>query len=288
MTSSTALRILAVTGGHRIDTDAFTGMLATVCGERGWVFAHAVQPSAQAWLTTRHADSFDAILCYDLPGIALSRGSTPTAVGPDSRVTSDLVDLLEYGQGMVFLHHALAGFPGWDGWAGVLGGRYHYAPATLRGIPVPDDGYRYASYTARVLATDHPVCAGITDFALEDELYCCPMFGDEVVPLLATDADPSADLFRSTLREVLGTGEDEPWVHPPASDLIAWAKVAGRSPIAYLQPGDGPATLAHPTFQRLVGNALAWVASADAHRWAAENRKPIDPMPTTTSSAQEE
>lgn len=287
MTHSEGLRVLAVTGGHRIDVEAFTSMLATVCGERGWVFAHAVQPSAQAWLSTRHAGSFDAILCHDLPGLALARGTAPAAVGPDPPVAADLVGLLESGQGMVFLHHALAGFPGWDGWADVLGGRYHYAPATLRGVPVPDDGYRYASYTARVLATDHPVCAGIADFELDDELYCCPVFTDEVVPLLATDADPSSDLFRPTLREVLGTGEDESWVHAPASDLIAWAKVAGRSPIAYLQPGDGPATFAHPAFQRLIANALEWVASPNAHQWANENRTSIDPM-ATTSSAQKE
>ena len=44
------MRVLAVTGGHRVDLDAFTGMLAGICAERGWVFAHAVQPAAQDWL----------------------------------------------------------------------------------------------------------------------------------------------------------------------------------------------------------------------------------------------
>ena len=67
-------------------------------------------------------------------------------------VARRLSELLEAGQGFVFLHHALAGWPAWPGWAEVLGGRYHYAPASLRGRDWPDSGFRYARYTARVAA----------------------------------------------------------------------------------------------------------------------------------------
>ena len=115
----------------------------------------------------------------------------------------DLHDLLAAGQGIVFLHHALAGWPGWPGWAEVLGGRYHYAPAQLRGASWPDSGFRYAAYTARWSIPPIPVCAGVDDFALADELYCCPVFEDDVVPLLRADASPGE--FRETFHEVLGT-----------------------------------------------------------------------------------
>jgi hypothetical protein len=121
------------------------------------------------------------------------------------------------------------------------------------------------------------VCAGVADFAIDDELYCCPVFEDEVVPLLRTDADLSPSLFCETYREVLGIQADgTAWVHPPASRLLGWAKSAGRSPVVYLQPGDGPATFGHPQMRRLVGNALAWVASPEAHRWAAARETPVD------------
>ena len=106
-----------------------------------------------------------------------------------------LHDLLEAGQGIVFLHHALAGWPGWPAWAEVLGGRYHYAPAELRGQCWPDSGFRYAEYIARVVDADHPVCVGVEDFALADELYCCPVFEADVVPLMRADA-PSRSLPR--------------------------------------------------------------------------------------------
>jgi type 1 glutamine amidotransferase len=270
------VRVLAVTGGHRIDLDAFTGMLAGICAERGWVFAHAVQPVAQDWLGPEHLGAFDAVLCYDLPGLVLKRGTPPEPVPVASSVASRLAALLEAGQGFVFLHHALAGWPAWPGWAEVLGGRYHYAPASLRGVDWPDSGFRYARYTVRVVDPGHPVCAGVGEFELDDELYCCPVFADDVVPLLRAAAVPGP--FRQTYREVLGTlGSGPAWEHPPASDLIGWAKSAGRSPVVYLQPGDGPDTFAHPGYRRLVANALDWVSSASAHEWAARHATRLEP-----------
>lgn len=266
------MRVLAVTGGHRVDLDAFRALLAAVCDERGWTFAHAVQPDAQRWFTPEHRGAFDAILCHDIPGLTLQRGTPPTAVGPSEQVARDVAGLLDAGQGMVFLHHALAGWPGWEGWADVLGGRYHYAPGRLRGEAWPDSGYRHTHYTVSPEA--HPVTDGVEPFELDDELYRCPVFEDDVVPLLrATDAGPGE--FRQTFHEVLGTADPPAWTHPPASDLVGWAKPAGRSPLVYLQPGDGPGTFAHPAFRRLLGNALAWVASDEAHTWAAENRTTI-------------
>jgi uncharacterized protein len=271
------MRVLAVTGGHRVDMDAFTGMLAGICAERGWGFTHAVQPAAQEWLGPEHRETFGAILCHDVPGLVLRRGTPPRPLVPSSLVASRLCELLEEGQGFVFLHHALAGWPAWPGWAEVLGGRYHYAPASLRGRDWPDSGFRYAKYTARVCASEHPVCAGVEDFELSDELYCCPVFDSDVVPLLRADADDGS--FRETYYEVLGVPRPGPaWEHPPASDLIGWAKSAGRSPVVYLQPGDGPDTFVHPVFRRLLANALEWVSSTAAHEWAGRHPTQISPV----------
>ena len=59
--------------------------------------------------------------------------------------------------------------------------------------------------------------------------------------------------------------------------LIGWAKSAGRSPVVYLQPGDGPDTFGQPAYRRLVANALEWVSSAAARAWAAEYPTQIMP-----------
>lgn len=253
-------------------------MMTSICTERGWLWAHAHQPSAQRWLGPSSAGEWDAVLCHDLPGLRLKRGEAPAAVGPDDAVRADLVELLRRGQGLVFMHHALAGWPAWDGWARALGGRFLYAPGSLRGTRWPSSGTRITRYTARIVGPDHPVCEGVDDFELTDELYCCPVFADEVVPLMRTDADLDRRLFISTYEHVLHGAEAAPdcSAHPPASDLIGWAKVAERSPVIYLQPGDSGATFGLVPYRRLVANALEWVASPAAHEWADARPVPLE------------
>lgn len=265
-------RVLVVTGGHWVDLGALLGMVADVCAARGWVWAHAVQPAAQDWLDPRLAGTWNALLLHDLPGLHLRRGEPPRAQGPSDQVVRALVELLDAGQGVVATHHALAGWPGWPGWADALGGRFHYAPGTLRGQAWPSSGTRIDDVVARVVAPEHLVCAGLDDFPLTDELYCCPVFEDEVVPLLRHDGRTSPESFVSTYEHVLHGEIAAPDCtgHPAASDLLAWATTAGRSPLVYVQPGDSAATFALPAYRQLIGNALAWVASPAAHRWAQD------------------
>jgi hypothetical protein len=54
---------LSVTGGHRVDLDAFRSMLDTISNERGWRHSHAVQPTAQRWLDGTLP--FDAVLLHE-------------------------------------------------------------------------------------------------------------------------------------------------------------------------------------------------------------------------------
>jgi hypothetical protein len=270
------LRVLALTGGRRVDLDAFLGMLADVCSGHGWVWGHAVQPTGQDWLRPEHCGAWDAVLCHDLPGLHLHQGEPPTPVGPTPEVAHGLAGLLDRGQGMVVTHHALAGWPAWPGWAEALGGRFLYAPGRLRGRDWPPSGWAAADYTVRVVAPDHPVCADVPDFPVHDELYACPVFDTEVVPLLRAGGWPPAGGFLSSYETVLdGTRRPLDPAHPPASDLLGWATVAGRSPLVYLLPGDRGATFELPPYRRLLANALAWVASPEAHRWAAGAPAPV-------------
>ena len=271
------LDVLVLTGGHSVDLDALLGMVAAICDERGWRWAHARQPSAQAWLVPSAAGRWGAILAHDIPGLRLRRGTPPEPDGPARAVRESLVELLRAGQGIVATHHALAGWPGWEGWAEALGGRFHYAPGRLRGRDWPSSGTRITTYTARVVAPDHPVCTGVDAFGLTDELYCCPVFEDDVVPLLRTDAPMDGALFISTYEHVVVGEADAPdcRAHPPASDLIGWATVAERSPVVYLQPGDTAATFGLTQYRRLLANSLAWVASTDAHRWAQAHPRAV-------------
>ena len=254
-------RLLAITGGHRFDLDAFRAMIDGVCDSLGWEWAHAVQPAAQRWLRPEHAGTWDAVVLYDIPGLALARGSEPVPSDPPPGTASAVLGLLEAGQGVVALHHALAGWPAWDDWADVLGGRFLYAPGELRGDHVPPSGYRMDHYRVDVVAPGHPVCEGVVPFELDDELYLCPVFDDRVTPLLATPAEIDAASMVDTYREVR-FGERVAAAPQPGSQLVGWSTEHGASRIVYLLPGHGPATMEHPQFRLLLANACAWVASS--------------------------
>lgn len=277
MAEPDALSVLVLTGGHRVDLDALLDLVAAVCEPRGWRWAHARQPSAQRWLEPSQAGRWDAVLAHDIPGLHLRRGEPPRPEGPSLAVRRALVELLRAGQGFVATHHALAGWPAWEAWAEALGGRFHYAPGRLRGRDWPSSGTRMGGYVARVVAPEHPVCAGVDDFAITDELYCCPVFEADVVPLLRTDAPMDGRLFTSTYEHVVVGEAAAPDCrdHPAATDLLAWATTAERSPVVYLQPGDSAATFALEPYRQLIANALGWVASPDARRWALANPTPL-------------
>jgi hypothetical protein len=209
---SAAKRILVITGGHRVALDDFLGAIGVICQERGWVFAHAVQPAAQNWLSPEHAGQWDAILLHDIPGLALKRGVAPAPIPPAPGVAEDLVALLDAGQGVVVLHHAISSWPAWEGWAEAIGGRFLYAPGTLRGVDLPSSGYRVGPFTVTVTAPEHPICAGVTDFAVDDELYFAPVLNDRITPILGdiTNLSPASGLLDAEFASYLSR------VHPTA------------------------------------------------------------------------
>jgi uncharacterized protein len=258
-------RLLAITGGHGFDLDALRAMFDGICETLGWEWAHATQPAAQNWLRSEHAGTWNAIVLYDIPGLALARGSEPVATEPSQMTRSGLLDLLTAGQGIVALHHALAGWPTWDAWADVLGGRFLYAPGALHGVDVPASGYRMDRYRVDVAAPEHPVCAGVESFDVDDELYLCPVFEDRVTPLLTTPAAIGADAMIDTYREVR-YGERVAAAPQSASRLLGWARQHGASRIVYLLPGHGPSTMQHPQFRMVLANACAWVAGNELTR----------------------
>ena len=71
--------------------------------------------------------------------------------------------LVEAGHGFVFLHHAIAGWPAWPEYGELIGGRFLYLPADVRGERKLDSGYRHdVTHQVSVLA-EHPVTAGVPE-----------------------------------------------------------------------------------------------------------------------------
>jgi type 1 glutamine amidotransferase len=213
----------------------------------------------------------DALVLYDMPGLDFGAASPPSFVEPDADFKRNFLELLDRGIGIVALHHAIAGWPAWEDYAELLGGRFLYRPGILRGAPRQDSGYRHdVVYDVVPADPENPILQGVEfPLHLTDELYLSEVFEDSVRPLLRAEHAFTRDGFYSAAQAVDGRMfSNEGWSHPDGSNLVGWTKRARNSPLVYLQPGDGPATYAHPGYRRLIANAIRWVASPQAKDWA--------------------
>lgn len=223
-------------------------------------------PAAGGIFTPDGADQlmskYDVLALYDMPGIQFVRGETPQFVDPSSDVIASWSRLTDKGMPVLSMHHSIASWPTWEGFAEIVKGRFHYVPARLRGVEHPDSGYAMKVRQMFTVAdSGHPVCAGLpATFELTDETYQCPVFDDEVHVLITTDA-PRDDSFHRSALAAVRREENPQWKHAPTSSAVAWTHTVGRSTLVYLQPGDGPEAFDNPTYRKLITNSLGWLAS---------------------------
>jgi len=255
--------VAVVTKGHPFDAEAFFAVFDSF-DDLEW--EHVEHPAALDLVHPQNADRFDALVMYDMPGVVFDRsGGGAGQVDPPDEYTEDFEALLARGKGMVFLHHAIAGWPSWDRYGEIMGARFHYTPACWNGREVPDSGYRHdVTHTVDVLDPEHPIAAGVdASFELTDEVYLFPVDEASVQPLMRSrhrfvdDGFYSADLAVRGMRY-----SNEGWSHPPGSDLVAWTRQEGPSRIAYVQFGDGPQTYADSNYRRIIRNAISWAADS--------------------------
>lgn len=251
--------VLVVTGGHPFVAEPFFAVFDAL---EDIVWTADDRPRV----------GHDVIVFYDMPGLEFTGGDPPVRLPtPPSDIVDTFDELRRAGTGLVFLHHAIASWPAVEWFADMVGGRFHYQPATWRGTSYPDSGYVFdVTHRIEVIDRSHPVCAGLGDgFELTDELYCFPVAEDEVTPLMRTGFAVDDDRrFFSADHAIRGRRNDNTgWSHPAGSPLVAWAKAAGSSPLVYLQFGDGPVTYGDPSFRRVLANAIEWTASDAARAW---------------------
>lgn len=251
--------VSVVTGGHPFEAEPFFAIFDSLSDVR-WTAAE--RPSL----------GHDVIVFYDMPGLRFTGGEPPVEVIEAPAATIEtFARLTETGVGLVFLHHAIASWPADDWFADMVGGRFHYRPGTLRGVDYPDSGYLFdVTHHVDIIDPSHPVCAGVADgFTLTDELYCFPVLEESVVPLMRTrfPADDHRHFHSADLAIRGRMNDSDGWSHPAGSRLVAWARAVGRSPLVYLQFGDGPTTYADASFRQVLHDAIVWSASDEAHDW---------------------
>ena len=233
-------------------------------------WTHVEQPAARVFFNPDLAEDYDVLVMYDMPGIKFAAG------GPEFEIPSDdykraFLALLESGKGLVFMHHALAGWPSWEQYAEIVGGRFLYLPDTLRGEACQDSGYRHEVVHTIDVVLEHPVTEGLPAcFEMKDELYLAEIFTDTVVPVLQSQHQFVQENFYSAAK-VVQEGKmfnNEGWTHHEGSNLVAWIKHFLNSPIAYLQGGDSADAYADENYRKLLFNAIRWAASENASDWA--------------------
>lgn len=255
-------RVAWLVGGHPFDRPSLESMLAALPAQVDLIeWPSALSLFEPRGVATLLAD-YDVLALYDMPGIAFSRGETPGLVAPPECIPSAWATLTTAGMPVLALHHSIASWPTWDGFAEILKGRFHYVPARLRGVDYPDSGYAMnVRQTFTVSKPDHPVCEGLPrHFELTDETYLCPIFDDEIEVLITTDAPRDAAHHASAHAAVRRT-TDPDWTHPGACSAVAWTHKVSESHVVYLQPGEGPDSFDNAHYRTIIGNAVTWLAS---------------------------
>ena len=259
------IKLLLAVRGHAFDRNALDAMFQAMDGITATVVD---QPAASQLMNPKGMAPYDALVLYDMPGLDFDATiDRPAHVDPGEAFRAGFEALLEQGKGIVALHHSLAGWPSWPGYADHLGGTFLYRPGMIHGEHKPDSGYRHGvQYLAEVVSADHPVMAGIpATFAMTDELYLGEIFEDDVTPLLRARHPFVRDGFYSATAAMEGRlFDNQGWSHPDGSNLIGWTRRAINSPLVYLQPGDDATTYDNPVYRRLVENAIRWVISPEA------------------------
>jgi len=212
------LNVMVVAGGHRFDTTEFVEMFNKI---EEITFDTVMQPRANNMIAAGETSQYDVIVFYDM---------WPAA---DSAVKAGYQELLGKGIGMVFLHHALAGYQQWVEYANIVGGKYHSPKSYV-------DSSMYSNYRhdiemdVTVLRSDHPVTRDVPDFTILDEAYGNIEVKPDVMTLLTTN-------------------------HPDASEEVGWVTTYKNSKIVYLMFGHDKNAFENENYQELIVNSIDFV-----------------------------
>jgi len=185
-------------------------------------YKELTHPEAYHQLAQIDPASFDAVVFYDMP---------PSIKDEEKNVFNILV---KEGKGLLFLHHSLCSMQDWNEYKLFTGGKYYEKKK--------DETFGASFYqhdvklTIHILENAHPVTLGIKDFEILDEVYGNLEVLPGVQPLLSTN-------------------------HPKSNRIIGWTFKKENSRVVYIQTGHDKNAYFNPNYQRLVKQAIAYVAA---------------------------
>jgi type 1 glutamine amidotransferase len=218
------VRVLVVTGGHDFEKEQFF----KVFKDNPDISLQAVEhPKAQALFQAGAAKDYDVIVMYDF--------NQPI----DDEAKANFVARLKEGKGLVVLHHAIATYPKWPEYWKIIGAHYYLEKTTVDGVEKARSAYKHGmDFTLRVADPGHPVTRGVKDYEIHDETYKWFDVAPECHPLLTTD-------------------------EPESNKVVAWAKTYENARVVYMQSGHDHFAYENPNFQRVLRQAIGWVAKRE-------------------------
>jgi type 1 glutamine amidotransferase len=216
------LKVLVVTGGHGFDKASFFKIFED---NPDITFTHAEHSKTNASVYERDdLLSYEVIVLYDMPKEITEAQK------------QNFLSLFKKGVGLVVLHHALVSFPNWLEYERIIGGRYDEPDPKKPGTVTEKAGYQHdVDIPVVIVATNHPVTAGLKEFTINDEIYWGYRVRPDVTPLIST-------------------------THPKSGKPLGWVRTEGKSRVVYLQLGHGPSAHNDPNYRRLVRQSIRWVA----------------------------
>ena len=216
------IRVVVVTGGHDFEAKPFQEMFVAF-------------PRMTVTFAPQQDDSevFEDIAGWDYDVIVLYNMSQK--ISPERQ--KHLLQLVHRGVGVVALHHCLAAFQEWDGYADLIGGRYFLSERSFGGRSYQPSTYKHDEHVqVHVADPGHPVTRGIQDFEILDEVYKGYAVAQTDHVLLQTD-------------------------HPLSEKAIAWVSHGGPGRVVYLELGHDGRAYGNETYRRLLRQAIEWCSA---------------------------
>lgn len=215
------VKVLVITGGHGFEQKPFFDVFKS---NPEISFSHAAHAKTNATGWERgDIQNQDVIVLYDMPRTITH--------GQKARFLS----IFDKGIGLVVLHHALVSYQDWPEYERIIGGRYPENPAKA-GVVTTEVGYEHdVDVPVKIVAKDHPITSGLSDFVIHDEIYWGFRVGKDARPLLTT-------------------------THPKSGKPLAWTRSEGKSRIVYIQLGHGPSAYENPNYRKLIAQSIRWAA----------------------------
>lgn len=224
--SGDKIRVLVVTGGHGFEKEPFYKMFSD---NAEITFTPAEHSKTNASVYER-ADLlvYDVVVLYDMP-------QNITDVQKKK-----FLALFDKGTGLVVLHHALVSYQKWPEYEQIIGGRYQEPDASKPGKVTDAAGWKHdEEVPVTIVATNHPVTAGLQDFTIHDEIYWGYRVAADVIPLIST-------------------------THPKSGKPLAWSRTQEKSRVVYLQLGHGKEAFENENYRKLLAQSIRWAARRDA------------------------